>query len=464
MRLTGCKRCWIVVFLLLVPMLLWAETANPIVRLETSMGDIYLELFTEDAPVTVENFLSYVNRDFYDGLVFHRVIDDFVIQSGAYDENLVDYHSYDPNDINDPNYPIINESNNGLKNIRGTLAMALVGGDPNSGTSQFYINLVTNSHLDYTTGNPMHTVFGDVLVGMAVVDAISDVATSAQGGMSNVPVTPVYIHEAVELDPNNVDVLEIQSLQVTAGVYGGLDSFVLRTQQGLTAANWQASESLTVHLGDFTQTLSLADFRAIGTSGLYIYQHTAPGITLVLANLSTGTLLMMGRQVDLTGLREPVETNITVGNYIALGEADREVINGGAGVPFSLLQGVEDALRVDRFVHINSAGTYYLLLSGSIATALDSAEVDLTELTPSKPMKVTWTTNNTSSLSAFYRVGSGNYFRHDWSTKVAWAWFNLDSGRFFIFSDNASAVSTTMKLTISFKLDDYSFEQTATIR
>ncbi|MBN2211051.1 MAG: peptidylprolyl isomerase [Sedimentisphaerales bacterium] len=459
MRLMSYQRCFAVV--LLLPTLLLAQTSNPIVRLETSMGDIYLELFPEDAPVSVENFLSYVNRDFYNGLVFHRVIDGFVIQTGAFDENLNNLHSYDPSNPDDPNYPIINESSNGLKNLRGTLAMARTS-DPNSATSQFYINLVDNSSLDYVAGgNVGYAVFGQVITGMAVVDVIGTVPTSTQGGMDDVPVTPVFLEDATELTSDNVTV---ERLQVMAGPYRGQDSFILRTSQELTLADWQEADDLTLHLDDFTQTLDLANFRALGASGLYLYQHAAPGITLVLANLNAGTLLIMGQQTDLTGLREPVETRIIVGDYFARGEADRDVVNNGAGAPIVLLQGVEDALRVDHFVHINSADTYYyMVISGSIATERDPAEVDLTDLDSYDPMAVTWKTY-TSNLTAFYRVGAGNYFRHDWSNQVAWAWFNLDTGRFFIFSDNAGAVSTSMTLTISFDLDDYSFEQTATIR
>ncbi len=161
---------------------------TPQVLLHTSMGDITVELDRAKAPVTVNNFLQYVKDKFYDGTIFHRVKPDFVIQGGGFDADLVEKETRDP---------IANESNNGLSNTRGTIAMARTT-DPNSATSQFYINLTDNSGtLDYrSSSSPGYAVFGTVVSGMDVVDAIAAVATGSEGGMQDVPLEDVLLIEA----------------------------------------------------------------------------------------------------------------------------------------------------------------------------------------------------------------------------------------------------------------------------
>jgi cyclophilin family peptidyl-prolyl cis-trans isomerase len=163
-------------------------------------GDIVLELYTDKAPITVANFISYVNSGFYNGLIFHRVVSSFMIQGGGYDPNLVQKTT--------GLLPaIINESRTGLSNLRGTVAMARTT-LADSATSQFFINDVNNTFLDY--GYPAYdnysgryytqvgyTAFGKVIAGMSVVDAISILPTSTQNGMSNVPVNDVIIQSAV---------------------------------------------------------------------------------------------------------------------------------------------------------------------------------------------------------------------------------------------------------------------------
>jgi cyclophilin family peptidyl-prolyl cis-trans isomerase len=140
---------------------------HPRVVLETNFGNITIELFPEKAPITVDNFLDYVNSNFYDGLVFHRVIDGFMIQAGAY--YIEDFTIYPK----PPTYgPIINESNNGLRNVRSTISTALSDG-ADTATSQFFINHVNNPHLDYPNVNGYgHCVFG-VVESMDVVDSIA---------------------------------------------------------------------------------------------------------------------------------------------------------------------------------------------------------------------------------------------------------------------------------------------------
>ena len=159
----------------------------PRVKLSTSLGDIVLELDPAKAPKTVENFLQYVKDRHYDGTVFHRVIDGFMIQGGGFSPQLKEKAT---------RAPVPLEASNGLKNDRGTIAMARTS-DPNSATSQFFINVKNNDMLN--APNPDghgYTVFGKVVSGMDVVDKIRAVATGVQGGMRDVPTVPVEIRSA----------------------------------------------------------------------------------------------------------------------------------------------------------------------------------------------------------------------------------------------------------------------------
>jgi cyclophilin family peptidyl-prolyl cis-trans isomerase len=163
-----------------------AAAAAPRVILETNRGAIELELDASKAPVTVANFLKYVDDGFYDGLIFHRVEAGFVIQAGGYDASM---HSREPGS------PIVNESSNGLRNNKGTIAMARQN-DPNSATAQFYINVVDNPTLDAKPGKPGYAVFGHVVSGMDVVEAIELTPVHTVDGMVGVPVDPVVILKA----------------------------------------------------------------------------------------------------------------------------------------------------------------------------------------------------------------------------------------------------------------------------
>ncbi|HEY5976015.1 MAG TPA: peptidylprolyl isomerase [Geobacteraceae bacterium] len=162
---------------------------NPRVLLETSMGNITIELFKEKAPISVKNFLSYVTDGYYDGLIFHRVISNFMVQGGGMDENMQPKKT---------KFAIKNEATNGLKNLRGTLAMARTA-VVDSATSQFFINVVDNAFLDNKGKRPEdfgYAVFGQVVEGLDVVDAIKGVKTGNKGGHSDVPVEPVFITKA----------------------------------------------------------------------------------------------------------------------------------------------------------------------------------------------------------------------------------------------------------------------------
>ena len=164
-----------------------AEAANPKVVFETSIGEIELELYPDKAPISVENFLSYVKSGFYNNTIFHRVIKGAIIQGGGYTSTL---------DKKKTNPPIKNEANNRLKNDRGTIAYARVPDGVDTATSQFFINLANNSSLNYTNSTLSgfgYAVFGKVTKGMDIVDKIGSVSVSTQKGLQNVPVKPVIL-------------------------------------------------------------------------------------------------------------------------------------------------------------------------------------------------------------------------------------------------------------------------------
>ena len=184
---------------LLVPVLtgLLALAAGPVlaagapqVKLSTSAGDIVLELNADKAPKTVENFLQYVKDKHYDGTVFHRVIDGFMIQGGGFTADLQQKPTRSP---------IALETSGGLTNDRGTIAMARTS-NPNSATAQFFINVVDNRMLNAPNPDGYgYTVFGKVISGMDVVDKIKSVPTTTKGPNQNVPVTPVTILSATQI-------------------------------------------------------------------------------------------------------------------------------------------------------------------------------------------------------------------------------------------------------------------------
>lgn len=158
------------------------------ITIQTNLGDIKVELNAEKAPATVENFLSYVNSGHYEGTIFHRVIENFMIQGGGFDADM---------NQKQVNKPIKCESQNGLSNKVGTIAMARTS-DPHSATAQFFINTKDNDFLDFTAESMQgwgYCVFGEVVEGMAVVNQIKMVETSFSAGMQDVPVESVMINK-----------------------------------------------------------------------------------------------------------------------------------------------------------------------------------------------------------------------------------------------------------------------------
>ncbi len=166
--------------------------ANPKVLMKTTKGDITIELYPDKAPLTVNNFLSYVDDHFYDGTIFHRVMPGFMIQGGGLTQDFGEKPAKSP---------IKNEAANGLKNKRGTIAMARRG-EPHSATCQFFFNHVDNSFLDYGTASDGwgYCVFGKVVDGLDVVDAIADSPTMTKHGMQDVPRETIKIISVTRLD------------------------------------------------------------------------------------------------------------------------------------------------------------------------------------------------------------------------------------------------------------------------
>ena len=161
------------------------------VKLATTMGDIVIELNENKAPVTTENFLNYVRDGFYDGTIFHRVIPNFMIQGGGFNDQMMQKMTQDP---------VNNEADNGLTNDRGTIAMARTQ-DPDSATAQFFINHNDNAFLNHTSPDVQgwgYCVFGKVTEGMDVVDAIAAVSTTNRSGHSDVPEDVIVITSATE--------------------------------------------------------------------------------------------------------------------------------------------------------------------------------------------------------------------------------------------------------------------------
>jgi peptidyl-prolyl cis-trans isomerase A (cyclophilin A) len=153
------------------------------IRFETSLGDFTVELFEKDAPLSVANFLSYIDTAFFDSTIFHRIVPGFVIQGGGFTEDMTQKKTQSP---------VKNEADNGLKNKRGTLSMARTS-DINSATSQFFVNLKDNEFLDHSRGNFGYAVFAQVTEGMDVIDKIAAVETGRKRGFDDVPVEAVIM-------------------------------------------------------------------------------------------------------------------------------------------------------------------------------------------------------------------------------------------------------------------------------
>ena len=182
----------LIAFALLASSALSALAANPMVELKTTQGDIVVEVFADKAPKSADNFIQYVKDGFYNGTVFHRVIDGFMVQGGGFDADMKQKST---------RAPIENEAKNGLRNEAGTLAMARTA-DPPSASSQFFINLVANTALDYPSRDGWgYAVFAKVVKGLDVVETIAKLPTANRGFHQNVPVESVIVNSARVLEP-----------------------------------------------------------------------------------------------------------------------------------------------------------------------------------------------------------------------------------------------------------------------
>jgi peptidyl-prolyl cis-trans isomerase A (cyclophilin A) len=168
-----------------------SSTQNCLIRFETSHGGFTVELFPKEAPVTVENFLGYVDERFFDDTIVHRIVPGFVIQGGGLDREFRSKQT---------RAPIRNEAENGLKNTRGTLSMARTG-MVDSATSQFFVNLADNAFLDHSARDFGYAVFGRVSEGLEVIDKIAQVQTGRRKGYQDAPVEDVVIMSARRVDP-----------------------------------------------------------------------------------------------------------------------------------------------------------------------------------------------------------------------------------------------------------------------
>ena len=193
------KAAWLALIAMISIGVSAASLANPMVKIETSAGDIVLRLYADKSPKTVENFLGYVERQHYDGTLFHRVMEGFMIQGGGFDVDLKQKIA---------EQKVVNESKNRLHNTRGTIAMARLS-DPDSASAQFFINHKDNERLDWTPFKPGYTVFGKVVTGMRVVDYIASTPTGdaiatlekGQAPLRNVPLEPIIIERISLVNP-----------------------------------------------------------------------------------------------------------------------------------------------------------------------------------------------------------------------------------------------------------------------
>ena len=197
--LFGFRALWLALVAMISIGVSAASSANPMVKIETSAGDIVLRLYADKSPKTVENFLGYVERKHYDGTLFHRVMEGFMIQGGGFDVDLKQKIA---------EQKVVNESKNRLHNTRGTIAMARLS-DPDSASAQFFINHKDNERLDWTPFKPGYTVFGKVVTGMRVVDYIAWTPTGdaiatlekGQAPLRNVPLEPIIIERISLVSP-----------------------------------------------------------------------------------------------------------------------------------------------------------------------------------------------------------------------------------------------------------------------
>ncbi|MCX7261213.1 MAG: peptidylprolyl isomerase, partial [Burkholderiales bacterium] len=318
---------------------------NPQITMQTNMGQVLLQLYPEQAPITVANMLAYANSGFYDGTLFHRVIDGFMIQGGGFNSGLA---------YKTPTYSAIAlESNNGLLNVRGTIAMArTVVFD--SATTQFFVNQVDNTHLDYSNSiSPGYAVFGKVLSGMEVIDSIAKVPNATVGSYSNVPITNVTI----------------TSLQQTIAGSSITKSGIL-TVSGLEAgAQWSFSlNSGSTWTAGTGNTLSLPD-GSYAANAIQIRQTDAAGNVSVTAGKLSSALLVDTTAPKVTAFSPADEAkSVAVGANIVI--TFNETVQVGTGNIFLKTSAGETVATY------NAANSANLSISGNTLTIDPTANLN----------------------------------------------------------------------------------------
>ncbi len=320
--------CW--VYILSVILLFRASSLadTTVVIIHTTLGDVTVELYDDKAPVTVANFLSYVNDDFYDGVIFHRVIDDFMAQTGAYTEALYDadftasdFNIKDTDFYREPEDAIDLEITAGLLNLRGTIAMARTS-ELNSATSQFFINVVNNSHLDPGTSSP-YAVFGKVTQGMDVVDAIvQDIVDNgnfadAEDYFEDLPLNPIVIND-IEIirsfDEDSADFSDVPYFNAKDG-----SNRLFRGQGTLTGSvlrhNFSMIERLDPPVKCLKWSQAVASDLDMDASTLVLAKDTDDGLWLVQHIINEGTdseeiLVDANSVVDLTPMGDLADQSI----------------------------------------------------------------------------------------------------------------------------------------------------------
>ncbi len=327
-----------------VPPELWPAgkwTTSPRVTMSTSVGNVVYELAPNSAQYTVVNFLAYVNSGFYKNLVFHRVIPNFVVQGGGFTGNLVQ---------KSPFYlPISLESDNGLKNVRGTIAMARTS-DPNSATSQFFVNLANNTDLNFSSTNDGYAVFGKVVSGMSVIDKIAKVATGDRAGMNDVPLTNVVIKSAVETTTgtihNKTGVVSVGGIETgatwdfstdkgahwTRGKTTGSSAFRFK----LTEGPYEANDIL------IRSTDKAGNVSNVGHTGASVVSFAG---TAILGSATANVLKGTSGHDHMFGLAGNDTLNGGGGNDVLDGGSGRDIMNGGAGNDTFIVRDVGDIVR-----------------------------------------------------------------------------------------------------------------------
>ena len=294
----------------------FVSVVDPRVTLQTTMGNVVLELEPNNAPVTVANMLAYVDIGYYDGTLFHRVIPNFMAQGGGFTTGMVPRAT--------PYGPIAIESNNGLQNLRGTLAMARTA-DPNSATSQFFVNVVDNPFLNYgSAANPAgYAVFGEVVSGMSVIDQIVAVPTKTVGSYANVPATDVTIVSARQTLAG--------SAVSTTGTFtvSGLEAGAVWGYSIDQGANWYygTGSTLTVPQGSYAaEQIWVAQIDSAGNPSLTPGAYTS--------SLVVGSPKMLGADTPdiLTGTSGDDTLSGLAGNDLLFGLGGNDFLDGGTGL------------------------------------------------------------------------------------------------------------------------------------